>query len=74
MNEIILRWNTWVKEESIDEETGDVIKGGHSEIQHKRFKLSDILEIMTTWNGIHITFVDGTEFNTTDNDVKIFFH
>ena len=73
MKEIILRWTKWVKDE-LDDETGEIITPSHSEIRHERFNLNDILEMRTSWNGIVITFLDGTTFETDDNDIHIFYH
>ena len=73
MKEIILRWTQWVREE-IDEETGEIKVEGHTEMRHERFNLNDILEMKTQWNGLAITFLDGTVFETGDNDIHIFYH
>ena len=73
MKEIILRWTKWVREE-IDEETGEIKVEGHTEMRHERFNLNEILEMKTSWNGVSITFLDGTTFETDDNDIHIFYH
>lgn len=73
MKEIILRWTHWVREE-IDEQTGEIKVEGHNETIHKRFNLNDILEMKTKWNGVVITFLDGTVFKTDDSDIHIFYH
>lgn len=73
MKEIILRWTKWVKDE-INEETGEIIVPSHTETCHERFNLNDILEMQTKWNGVIITFLDGTVFETDDSDIHIFYH
>lgn len=73
MKEVILRWTHWVREE-IDEETGEIKVEAHNEMRHERFNLNDILEMQTKWNGIVITFLDGTVFEADDSDIHIYYH
>lgn len=73
MKEIIIRWTENIVLEIEDEETGEVQKEYKREQHHERFNLLDILEMTTSWGKITITFIDGTVYETKDDESQIYF-
>ena len=73
MKELIIRWTETVVTEIENEETGETERNYDTVQHHERFNLSEILEMSTSWRAVKITLIDGTNFETSDDDCKIYF-
>lgn len=68
MKTLCIKYETLINK--LDEDGNEIYD--HMETIVKSFLMSDILTVVTTWDGLNITMIDGSEI-TTNSTTEIFF-
>lgn len=68
MKTLCIKYETLINK--LDEDGNEIYD--HMETIVKSFLMNDILTVVTTWDGLNITMIDGSEI-TTNSTTEIFF-